>query len=268
MAPSNPLPREARGDVNPPGPVTATGGRPVRTPAARAFTLAEVLVVVAITGILIALLVPMIARAQRSAQATRLAADLQTISVALTAYQTDFGDYPRFSSLPSARTASESGPILLAWALVGPYEKTATGSVPFDGADGPGFRIRATGRVYGPYLSTDRLRLSTVAGGYKLLTDNYDTPILYYPAKPGARPDIRNTATGDANWFSVASATNAPLFDASYSSAVPTAALLARVKEADFTGPYLLWSAGVDRTYSSGVGSASGKDDVTNIPPK
>jgi prepilin-type N-terminal cleavage/methylation domain-containing protein len=59
------------------------------------FTLLEVIVVVAIIAALAAIAVPMLSVAFKQAKKTRAAADMQTISVALEAYKTDFGDYPR-----------------------------------------------------------------------------------------------------------------------------------------------------------------------------
>lgn len=61
----------------------------------RGFTLIELIVVVAIIALLFALAVPMIMISYRKAAKTRVAADFQTIGVALDAYKADFGDYPR-----------------------------------------------------------------------------------------------------------------------------------------------------------------------------
>lgn len=52
-----------------------------------------------------------------------------------------------------------------------------------DGADGAGFRKgTGGGKVWGPYLSADKFPSRGM-----FLLDHYDQPILYFPARPGAR---------------------------------------------------------------------------------
>src|SRR4051812_10953586 len=96
----------------------SSASRRLRRPC-RAFTLIEMLVTIAIIVLLAGLLLPMLYKTYRSASRTRLAADLNSIGVALDAYKSDFGDYPR---VPAAGT----GFATLGKALVGPYDTTLT----------------------------------------------------------------------------------------------------------------------------------------------
>lgn len=62
--------------------------------AKKAFTLIEILIVIAIIGILTVALLPRIQGAQASARNTARKADLNQIATALAAYNGDFGKYP------------------------------------------------------------------------------------------------------------------------------------------------------------------------------
>lgn len=61
---------------------------------ARAFTLIELLIVVAIISILAAIAVPNLLEAQTRAKVARAKADLRTLATALEAYRIDNSDYP------------------------------------------------------------------------------------------------------------------------------------------------------------------------------
>ena len=130
----------------------------------KAFTLVELLVVIGIVVLLISILLVALHMARLKADQARMAADLQTIAIALDAYKADFGDYPRVRmDVATAATPGKflpvlnwgppdiylnqyiSGAELLCWALVGPYDEVP-GSATFnplimDGYDGPGFRL-------------------------------------------------------------------------------------------------------------------------------
>ncbi len=67
----------------------------------RAFTLIELLIVVAIIAILAAIAVPNFLEAQTSAKVSRVAADLRSVSLALEAYGVDHAKYPPTAELPN-----------------------------------------------------------------------------------------------------------------------------------------------------------------------
>src|SRR5215207_5817493 len=99
----------------------------------RAFTLAEVVVVVAIVVLLLATLLPMVGRARVSAKRARMAMDLNAIAIALNAYRDDFGDYPRPTE--TDYSSNQRGAAILCRALLAP--EAAEGRYA-DGADGFG----------------------------------------------------------------------------------------------------------------------------------
>lgn len=123
---------------------------------ARAFTLVEVLVVVAVIVLLIAIMVPTFSYARRQARISATEALFGNINAAVDAYRADFtGNLPQFRS-PGANSGPKVGYYemnFLAGALTG-YKPATSGSVwGHDGHDGPGFKISAESRVYGPYFS-------------------------------------------------------------------------------------------------------------------
>ena len=59
-----------------------------------AFTLIELLIVVAIIGILAAIAVPNFMNAQVRSKVSRVQADMRTIATALESYHISFGNYP------------------------------------------------------------------------------------------------------------------------------------------------------------------------------
>ena len=81
---------------------------------AKAFTLIELLIVVAIIGILAAIAVPNFLNAQVRAKVARVLADLQGFSVALESYRLDENFYPPVSNCGAAPPERFSG----SWALI------------------------------------------------------------------------------------------------------------------------------------------------------
>lgn len=65
---------------------------------ARAFTLIEALVVAAVIALLAALLLPSLARARLQARLAKVRAELYQVSLALVAYEQEFGMYPHAST--------------------------------------------------------------------------------------------------------------------------------------------------------------------------
>jgi prepilin-type N-terminal cleavage/methylation domain-containing protein len=197
-----------------------------------AFTLIELIVVVAIIAALVALALPMLAAANRKAKATRAAADMQSISTGLEAYKLDFGDYPRpdnfigFATLTKALIAPgpAGGPLPNLGAA--PHAAGTIASVGTPGNVGYAEYV-AFGRPQGTEFSTavappDNTQWAVFSasdgnngpgfkarsGGksygpylpadkFKLrglaILDLWDHPILYFPARP-AKP--AQVATG------------------------------------------------------------------------
>jgi general secretion pathway protein G len=77
-----------------PGGRVVSRARPARRRAASGFTLIEILVVVAIIGILAAVIVPRVVGETDRARRTRAVADLRAIENALAMYKLDNGVYP------------------------------------------------------------------------------------------------------------------------------------------------------------------------------
>lgn len=173
------------------------------------------LVVIGIILLLITIALPALNRVRTNAVRTRMAADLQVISMGLEAYKADFKDYPRLDytswvlsnhTLPSPLNAPPTptapqqitpGAVLLCWALVAPGPAVTPVPAPpsqppfaVDGADGLGFRTRGTtGQVYGPYIATGRFKVFDVSNpmgtvinnALCTINDRYGHPILYFP---------------------------------------------------------------------------------------
>jgi len=167
----------------------------------RAFTLIELMVVIAIIALLATILLPMANRAKTQARRTALAADIQVIINAIDAYQHDYGDIPR----PDGKVGGPfQGSVILSWALLAPgpavYTLPSAKGFQGDGADGMGFRVRGTtGMVHGPYLPESTFRcglsdpnnpvsvLQSSKGIYDdsatMLSDREGNAILYLPRK-------------------------------------------------------------------------------------
>ena len=73
---------------------------PYSPPRKTAFTLIELLIVVAIIAILAAIAVPNFLEAQTRAKVSRAKSDMRSVATALEAYRLDNNDYPRFSLEP------------------------------------------------------------------------------------------------------------------------------------------------------------------------
>jgi general secretion pathway protein G len=70
-----------------------------RPPKTKGFTLVELLVVMGIVVLLAGIAIPVLMRAYGRADRSRLSFQLQTLSSALDAYRSDFGDYPTTSNV-------------------------------------------------------------------------------------------------------------------------------------------------------------------------
>ncbi|HWE97714.1 MAG TPA: prepilin-type N-terminal cleavage/methylation domain-containing protein [Tepidisphaeraceae bacterium] len=255
----------------------------------RGFTLVEMLVVIGIILLLIGIATPMINRAYKTAVRTRMAADLQVISMGLEAYKGDFKDYPRLDyaawnaskTLPSPLNAPMPGAVLLCWSLVGPGPAVAPNTTtPGDGTDGLGFRTRGTsGQVYGPYIAVGRFKIFDVAtptanpvnDALCTINDRYGHPILYFASGLGTNPTgpsgyVADWIPGSANprpTFNAHDNINAfvqpPETTADTTTALKRLRMMLGDKNHDGTlspgevqpanVPYLLWSPGTDEMY-------------------
>jgi type II secretion system protein G len=95
-------------------PSSTTGGRmPLREPRNAAFTLIELLIVVAIIAVLAGIAVPKFLEAQSRSKVSRMKADMRSIATALESYAVDFNTYPAPSN--------ENGGIILSSAPIDWY---------------------------------------------------------------------------------------------------------------------------------------------------
>jgi prepilin-type N-terminal cleavage/methylation domain-containing protein len=231
----------------------------------RAFTLVELLVVIGIIAVLAGLSLVGLPRIWHSAYQTRMQADLHILSLALEAYQQDFGDYPRLlpsQKAPGANLVTDAanpaylyGSELLCWALLAPYPATGGGGFALgDGCDGPGFRVRGVqGQVRGPYVDASKFPLLS-GSRYGQLSDQSTRPILYFARNlraPATYADRADAARWDLRYDEpvFADITN-PADPPAVRAAARLAAFQTRLP-AGIEAPYLLWSAGKDERHGT-----------------
>ena len=182
--------------------------------ACRGFTLAEILVVIAILALLAAITVYAIGKARKGADKARLGFQLQAISAGLEAYQTDFNALPVTNQLPNTVPMSDPryyidregvrGARLLCKALMGqcggmnPVIATAGVTFPLDkphqdGKVGLGFAVpgrsglaitvdtlgNLKGKTYGPYLAVDKFPMSNTNDEGKLVSTSLNPAEKY-----------------------------------------------------------------------------------------
>ena len=252
----------------------------------RGFTMTELLVVIAIIVVLLGIVSPMVARAWKSGQRTRAAADLQAIAAALEAYKHDHGDYPQIGIPPRPVPYQDcNGARWLCQALVAPRPAAGTSTADGDGADGPGFRTRGmSGKVWGPYLPPEKFKLGNPSRGpaadeptgYVTLFDKQNRPILYYRAQ--GKPNIHlprgyvGTNPPDKAMFNTYdnmdnSNRGAMRFEqlAMMLGDINTNGAIDAGETAAYEGPYLLWSAGPDEVYGPDAPILAGSTDPAKI---
>lgn len=176
----------------------------------RGFTLAEILVVIGIIVLLTAIVLPMVGKARREARRTRTAADLASISTALTAYKLDHGSYPSVEMVvqrpplpPFQSTADRPNPrtgaqilsqTLLGHLPAGEANPPANHHAIRDGFGGYGFsnrpavevsvgEFRSSSKSYGPYVAPEKY--SAMRDGLLQTLSDGESPILYFPRRAG-----------------------------------------------------------------------------------
>jgi type II secretory pathway pseudopilin PulG len=232
------------------------------------------------------ILLPSLGRVWSGNVRTRMTLDMQAISTALDAYKQDHGSYP-------AVLANNTGAQVLCRALVAPgVASTSTDHFQNkgDGQDGTGFRTRAGGKVYPPYLPADKFKLVKPDGApgapakadidvtNVALGDRYGKPILYYPANKQANP-----ATNFVAATGYGAGAGKAYFNANDNIDRLNLANLRRLlgdRDANgaingsespaFAGAFLLWSAGPDETFgprdpARAPGPDNRCDDVANF---
>ncbi len=107
-----------------------------------AFTLIELLIVVAIIAILAAIAVPNFLEAQTRSKVSRVKAEFRTCATAIEAYRVDYNYYPRYNGLDQFITpsiADDAGPHFLPYELTSPVAYiTSLFDEIFEGKNTPG----------------------------------------------------------------------------------------------------------------------------------
>jgi len=250
------------------------GGRLFRRAGSgrRGFTLAELLVVLSIMGLLAGLLLGVVSAAKRRAATQRIAGDIQAICQALEAYKADFGAYPMIQ--PPPMSTNFRGAHMLARALIGPGDN--------DGQAGPGFRVVAGGKVYPPYLNVEQFNVRRDGNEWVLcdssgtvirdsLTNQLVRPAIeYYPRRYRVCGDGVTPAplVGEVN-----PGKNAYFMFHQNEGVIPAAVLRWALGDMNndnvigagetlvYSGPYIVASPGLDGQFTSG----SKSDDVYNF---
>jgi prepilin-type N-terminal cleavage/methylation domain-containing protein len=186
------------------------------------FTLVELLTVLAIIALLVSLLIPSLTLIRNTAKEAKQKSQLTEIGLALTAFRTDYGDYPPSSWMappPTAGALDYCGAQKLAEALLGrdllgfhPKSDWSATNLTFYPAPpppqnlgerkGPYLELATTnafklGDLYGPALTASPLNADTFvicdSFGVKKITiapgrtAKAGTPILYYRAETSSK---------------------------------------------------------------------------------
>lgn len=248
------------------------------------FTLIELMVVVAIIALLIAIIMPTLGTIRTQMRRTASMAMLNTVAVAIDAYKTEHNTIPE-SRLPAGTTYDISngngnwyGAQLLAEALTGYLGKglSNTSTPPPDGVDGPGFRLVARGKVYGPYVPLDKMRLEnypdSAPTGFAqrpVFLDGFGNPVLYYRYDP----KYQEAGYLDGGYNSEDNLTDGPKTPAMQDINEYAARVLDKnsnpKKREFYRTDYLLVTPGPDKKWRPNLLSQdTGTDDCVNFAPQ
>ncbi len=162
-----------------------------------AFTLVELLVVVAIIVLLVAILLPALGKARLGAKRSRVSSQLHVISVALHAFANDMGDFPTSDAFGTSDPRIDAnyvptGAHILAMALVG----TPAGGLPMKNKNAY-LSVEKANAVFDYFGDghPESFPGKVEATKMFLLRDvSFDSPIIYYRANRRARysadPDL------------------------------------------------------------------------------
>ncbi len=197
------------------------------------FTVVELLAALGIIALMVGLLIPALSMVRRTAKETKQKAQFTTISLALTTFKYDYGDYPPSDWTPAQFTGDYCGvqklaETLLGWDMLGFHPKSdfrSNGSnddgvfiydvdnpVFFDQRKGPYLELSTTnafrlGNIFNNTapLAPNTFVLCDVFGAKKILLANSKTakagtPILYYRANTSGKTirEIYNVQDNDA----------------------------------------------------------------------
>ncbi len=107
------------------------------------FTVVELLAALGIIALMVGLLIPALSMVRRTAKETKQKAQFTTISLALTTFKNDYGDYPPSDWTPVQFTGDYCGvqklaEALLGWDLLGFHPNSAWRADGLDAGNGPG----------------------------------------------------------------------------------------------------------------------------------
>lgn len=159
-------------------------------PALRAFTLIELLIVVAIIAILAAIAVPNFLEAQTRSKVSRTRADMRTAVTALESYRVDHNNYPPFGLDPQPFSLPGDGNRNVTDPCLGPTEAGLTTPI--------SYMTSIPSDPFGPVLPDDDFTFggaTDIADGYY-----YNTQAWFKCRNFGWRVWPQNTPTETQQW--------------------------------------------------------------------